>query len=54
MGFHADQEAARVLAESIDFFRQGQVLAQKLRLGGGGGGGGAITKPAQQAAAATP
>jgi nitrite reductase (cytochrome c-552) len=31
MGFHGAQEAARVLAESIDYFRQGQVLAQKLR-----------------------
>ena len=26
MGFHAPQEAARVLAEAIDFARQGQVL----------------------------
>ena len=32
MGFHADQEAARILGESIDYFRQGQVLAQRLRL----------------------
>ncbi len=46
MGFHADQEAARVLGESIDYFRQGQILAQQLRLGGGGGGG-ATTRPAQ-------
>jgi nitrite reductase (cytochrome c-552) len=43
MGFHADQEAARILAESIDYFRQGQVLAQRLRFGGGGG----ATRPAQ-------
>ena len=35
MGFHASQEMARVLGESIDFFRQAQVLAQQLRLGGG-------------------
>ena len=34
MGFHADQESARILAESIDYFRQGQVLAQQLRFGG--------------------
>jgi nitrite reductase (cytochrome c-552) len=31
MGFHADQEAARVLAESIDYSRQAQVLAVSLR-----------------------
>jgi nitrite reductase (cytochrome c-552) len=31
MGFHADQEAARILAESIDYSRQAQVLAQSLR-----------------------
>ena len=30
-GFHADQEAARILAESIDFARQGQLAAQSLR-----------------------
>ena len=45
MGFHADQEAARILAESIDYFRQGQVLAQQLRLGGG-----ATTQPARASA----
>src|SRR5690606_3187394 len=27
MGFHADQEAARILGEAIDFARQGQVAA---------------------------
>jgi nitrite reductase (cytochrome c-552) len=32
MGFHAAPEAARVLAESIDFSRQGQLVAQKLLL----------------------
>ena len=26
MGFHAPQEAARILGESIDFSRQGQLL----------------------------
>ena len=31
MGFHADQETARVLAESIDYARQAQVLAQSIR-----------------------
>jgi nitrite reductase (cytochrome c-552) len=31
MGFHADQETARTLGESIDFFRQAQLAAQKLR-----------------------
>lgn len=30
MGFHAPQEAARVLAEAIDFARQGEVTALKL------------------------
>lgn len=30
MGFHAPQESARVLAEAIDFARQGQIEAQKL------------------------
>jgi nitrite reductase (cytochrome c-552) len=31
MGFHADQETARVLAESIDFARQAQALAASIR-----------------------
>jgi nitrite reductase (cytochrome c-552) len=31
MGFHADQETARVLAESIDFARQAQAMAAGLR-----------------------
>jgi nitrite reductase (cytochrome c-552) len=31
MGFHADQETARILAEAIDFARQAQNLAQSLR-----------------------
>jgi len=30
MGFHADQEAARILAESIDLARQGEVAAVRL------------------------
>lgn len=28
MGFHAPQEAARILAEAVDYFRQGQLKAQ--------------------------
>ena len=31
MGFHAPQEAARVLAESIDFTRQGQLALREPR-----------------------
>jgi nitrite reductase (cytochrome c-552) len=30
-GFHADQEAMRILAESIDYSRQAQNLATRLR-----------------------
>jgi len=30
MGFHASQEAARILAEAIDYARQGQVEAQSI------------------------
>jgi nitrite reductase (cytochrome c-552) len=33
MGFHAPQEAARVLAEAIDYARQGQLAALKPTLG---------------------
>lgn len=29
-GIHAPQEAARLLAEAIDYARQGQVIAQVL------------------------
>ncbi len=32
-GFHADQEAARILAESIDYSRQATTLALRLRAG---------------------
>jgi nitrite reductase (cytochrome c-552) len=32
MGFHAPQEAARILAESINFSRQGQVAIRNLKL----------------------
>ena len=31
MGFHADQEAARILAESIDYSRQAQAAATRLQ-----------------------
>jgi len=31
MGFHAPQETARILAEAIDYFRQGQLHSQTLR-----------------------
>ncbi len=30
-GFHADQEATRILGESIDYSRQAQVMALRLR-----------------------
>lgn len=30
MGFHAPQEASRILAEAIDAFRQGQIAAERL------------------------
>jgi nitrite reductase (cytochrome c-552) len=33
-GFHSDQEAARVLGESIDYSRQAQAAALRLRAGG--------------------
>ncbi|MGH7179214.1 MAG: ammonia-forming cytochrome c nitrite reductase subunit c552, partial [Tepidisphaeraceae bacterium] len=33
MGFHAPQEAARILGESIDYSRQGMALAMSLRAG---------------------
>ena len=36
MGFHAPQEAARVLAQSIDLARQGQLAVRGLTLSGGG------------------
>jgi len=34
MGFHAPQEAARVLAEAIDYARQGQLAARAVTTGG--------------------
>jgi len=35
MGFHAPQEAARILAEAIDYARQGELIAQGLEKGNG-------------------
>jgi nitrite reductase (cytochrome c-552) len=35
MGFHAPQEVARILGESIDYSRQGQLAAQALVLKSG-------------------
>lgn len=35
MGFHAPQEAARILAEAIDYARQGELIAAQLRLSAG-------------------
>jgi hypothetical protein len=32
-GFHADQEAARILAESIDYSRRAEAMALRLRAG---------------------
>ncbi len=29
MGFHADQEAARILAEAIDYARLGEIEVQR-------------------------
>ena len=34
MGFHAPQESARILAEAIDYARQGEIAAQRLGSGG--------------------
>jgi hypothetical protein len=31
MGFHAPQEAARILGEAIDYARQAEILANRLR-----------------------
>jgi len=42
MGFHASQEAARILAEAVDYARQGQLEIEKLRLPRGAGGAPAI------------
>lgn len=56
MGFHAPQELARILAESIDFARQAQLAALALKLGGplpSASSSAAITQPAPAAPSAT-
>ena len=35
MGFHAPQEAARILGEAIDFARQGQLVVARQGMGAG-------------------
>ncbi|RXK55188.1 ammonia-forming cytochrome c nitrite reductase subunit c552 [Oleiharenicola lentus] len=43
MGFHAPQEAARILAEAIDYARQGEIaVAKETRPAGGGAVAGAL------------
>jgi nitrite reductase (cytochrome c-552) len=43
MGFHAPQEAARILGEAIDYARQGEIaVAKEAKPAGGGGGVGAL------------
>jgi nitrite reductase (cytochrome c-552) len=43
MGFHAPQEAARILAEAIDYARQGEIaVAKEAKPAGGGGMPGAL------------
>jgi nitrite reductase (cytochrome c-552) len=49
-GFHADQEAARILAESIDYSRQAQAAALRLRAPAAP----KVTKPAQPIEGVTP
>ena len=44
MGFHAPQEAARILGEAIDYARQGELAAFRL--------GGIALPPAQKTALA--
>ncbi len=43
MGYHAPQEAARVLAEALDYARQGETLAVRAMAGGAVGVPGAVT-----------
>jgi nitrite reductase (cytochrome c-552) len=42
MGFHAPQEAARILAEAIDYARQGELAVARDAGTGGGGAAGAL------------
>ena len=58
-GFHADQEAARILGESIDYSRQAQALALRLRAPKAPGTGALPVEPIQgvtprEQASATP
>jgi nitrite reductase (cytochrome c-552) len=46
-GFHADQEAARILGESIDYSRQAQAMALRLRAPAAPDTSGLETKPVQ-------
>jgi nitrite reductase (cytochrome c-552) len=50
-GFHADQEAARILAESIDYSRQAQILALGVRAADSSA---PVSPPTASAAEATP
>lgn len=50
-GFHADQESMRILGESIDYSRQAQAAALKLRADAARGDTNAPAAPAQQPAA---
>lgn len=54
MGFHAPQEAARLLGESIDYARQGQIAALGLApdVPATGSTGGAASSPAPSAGSA--
>jgi formate-dependent nitrite reductase cytochrome c552 subunit len=45
MGFHASGEAARILGESIDFARQGQIELLKVVKPAAGGGDPVAQKP---------
>jgi len=49
-GFHADQEAARILGESIDYSRQAQAMALRLRAPSAP----AVTKPTTPVEGITP
>lgn len=53
MGFHADQEAARILGEAIDYARQGQLAAAYARLKAAGGGEPGTAAEAKAASAMT-
>ncbi|MGC4068107.1 MAG: ammonia-forming cytochrome c nitrite reductase subunit c552 [Polyangiaceae bacterium] len=54
MGFHAPQEAARVLGEAADYARQGQLAAITLLPPNPEGGADATTSPAAASASAGP